>query len=83
MERLETSNGAVSADGVVICAGIGSLSLLDKLPGNVKDNFPLLPVRGYSLTLPVDRSVEPQLRKDGYIHGTVFKNGKTRVSRIM
>ena len=75
--QLETENGTINTDAVVICAGIGSSRLLDSL--GVGNRYPLLSVRGYSLTVSeIPDDAGATIKTDGHLHATVFEN-KTRV----
>ena len=82
VESVETTKGSLNTDGVVIAAGIESANLFEIL--GAQDKLPLLPVRGYSLTIEAYKrkaNLEGKvIWTNGHIHGTIFESGKTRVS---
>lgn len=63
-----TSQGDITADYVIIAAGMGSLALAR----SVGLRLPLLPVKGYSLNLPAHHQGAPSLSVTDMEHKTVY-----------
>lgn len=70
IQKLQTSQGEIPVEHLVIAAGNGCRELLRPL----KINLPIYPLKGYSLTVPFPKTsgIVPQVSVTDYAHKTVY-----------